>query len=112
MAKVFGVHPFSLKYGVKPEDFERFVKEEVPQLPALEGVTLYILKGDRGDRGGKYLMLIETESVELRDRYWPTPDTISDEANKLLIALGRWGNLVMGPGSPISTDYVVIEQSR
>ena len=109
MAKVFGMHPFALKYGVAPEDFERFVKEAVPHLPELAGVKLYILKGDRGDREGKYLMLIETESVKMRNRYWPQPGALSDEANKLLAALGTWGHLVMGPGSPISTDYVVVE---
>ena len=109
MSKVFGVHPFLLKYGVNPEDFEQFVRDEVPRLPKLNGVKLYILKGDRGDREGRYLMLLETDSVELRDQYWPTPNTISDEANHLLTALGAFGRFTDGPGSPLSTDYVVID---
>lgn len=108
MAKVFGIHPFTLKQGVNPETFEQFVRETVPNLPALKGVTLSILKGDRGDRAGEYLMLIETESVEVRDHFWPSPNTISDEAKKLLEALGKWGAFTDGPGSPVSTDYVVI----
>ena len=108
MTKVFGIHPFMLKQGVNPEAFEQFVREAVPNLPILNGVTLSILKGDRGDRARQYLMLIETESVEIRDRYWPSPNTLSDEAKRLLEALGKWGAFTDGPGSPVSTDYVVI----
>ena len=48
MAKLFGMHTIELHPGVKPEDFERFVVEEVNPGPHLPGVVSHLLKGDRG----------------------------------------------------------------
>jgi hypothetical protein len=60
MARVFGVHQVALNLGVREEDFERFLTEELyPQLHILEevGVQFYVLKGLRGDRAGRYLAI-------------------------------------------------------
>ena len=69
MAKLFGMHTIELHSGVKPEDFERFVVEEYYPSQHWPGVVSHVLKGDRGEREGKYLVMLEFESAESRDRF-------------------------------------------
>ena len=111
MSKVFGMHMISLRPGVKAEDFEKFVLEEMYPVPNFEGWKEYLLKGDRGDREGKYLWMIEIESVETRDRVFPAPGELSKEAQQFLEAQAavfeKWATMATAMDS-ISTDYVVI----
>ena len=111
MSKVFGMHMISLLPGVKAEDFEKFVMEEVYPVPNPEGWKNYLLKGDRGDREGKYLWMSEFESVEARDRLFPSPGEMSKEAQQFLEAqaavLEKWATFAT-PLDVISTDYVVV----
>jgi hypothetical protein len=114
MAKLFGMHTIELHSDVKPEDFERFVVEEVNRNQLLPGVVTYVLKGDRGDKEGEYLLMIEFESTELRDRFFPTPGQTSEEAQRLMEstkAIGeKWATFGIPPGTTeIYTDYVVVE---
>src|SRR5687768_13365970 len=70
MARLYGAHTIVLRPGVAGPDFERFVREE--WRPAeLPGITTTILKGERGEQTGTYLMLFEFEDEAVRDRYWP-----------------------------------------
>ena len=107
MAKLFGIHYLELQPGVNAEDFERFVAEEVYPATARQDLTLSVVKGERGERLEKYLLLFEYESVAGRDRYFPTPDEPS-EAGKSLA--GQWtekfGTFVAFVGN--FTDYVAI----
>ncbi len=80
MAKVFGMHTIELRPDVKEADFERFVVEEVLPLPLYPGWKARLLKADRGARAGKYVLLTEIDSVEARNRYFPTQDQPSEEA--------------------------------
>jgi hypothetical protein len=111
MSKVFGMHMIALKPGVEAEDFERFVTEEVYPAPEPEGVKSYLLKGDRGDREGKYLWVMEIESVEARDRLFPSPGESSEEARQLFesyaAVLEKWETFAT-PMDVIYTDYVVV----
>jgi len=112
MSKVFGMHMIALQPGVKAEDFEKFVIEEMYPLPSLDGMKVYLLKGDRGDREGKYLVVYELESVEFRDRYFPAPGEMSKEAQQFFestatAAMEKWATFVT-PISVIYTDYVVV----
>ncbi len=111
MSKVFGMHMIALKPGVKAEDFEKFVTKEMYPLPSLEGLKGYLLKGDRGDREGKYLMMYEFESVEARDRYFPSPGETSKEAQRFFesyaAAMEKWATFAT-PLDVIYTDYVVV----
>ena len=111
MAKVFGMHMIALRPGVKADDFERFVKEEVYPVPFFEGTKFYLIKGDRGDREGKYLCILELESVELRDRLFPSPGELSNEAQQFLetqaAVFEKWETYAT-PMDVISTDYVVV----
>jgi hypothetical protein len=82
MSKLYGIHPISLRPGVKAADFEKFVKEELPAAVSYPGWEMRILKGERGEREDKYLVLIETESIEARNRFAPRPDEASEEVRK------------------------------
>jgi len=113
MSKVFGMHMIALRPGVKAEDFEKFVIEEAYPLPWPSEV--YLLKGDRGDREGKYLVMWEFESVEARDRYYPAPGQPSEEyqqfmeshAAELQTVFEKWETFAT-PVDTICTDYVVV----
>ena len=111
MSKVFGMHMIALLPGVNAEDFEKFVIEKLYPVPNLEGWNFYLLKGDRGDREGKYLWMIEFESVEVRDRLFPSPGESSEEAQQFLEAqaaiLEEWATFAT-PIDVIYTDYVEV----
>lgn len=84
MAKVYDITPIELRPGVKGSDLEAFwLNEYGPQGRKLDWIS-HLLLADRGDRAGKYAVLWEMPSVELRDRYVPEPDRISAEALHLL----------------------------
>jgi hypothetical protein len=74
--RLLGIHYISLKDGVKPEDFDRFVVEEWnPVLrDLLPGSPWMIMKGERNAREGEYLMVWDAPTVSVRDRYYPTPE--------------------------------------
>jgi hypothetical protein len=72
MAKVLGMHAIELKPGCDENEFEQFMARDViPIYQKVPGQTVHLLKGDRGDRAGKYLVLIELDSVERRDHIYP-----------------------------------------
>ena len=71
MPKLFGLHEIELQPGVEPDEYERFFAEEVAPTVELQGWKTHLLRGDRGERAGKYLVLLEIESLEARDRYCP-----------------------------------------
>jgi hypothetical protein len=73
MPKVFGLHEVVLPPGMTAEEYEQLFGKELTSLPDLQGWKTYLLKGDRGDRAGKLLLMFEIESVEARDRYFPRP---------------------------------------
>ena len=111
MSKVFGMHMIALHPGVKAEDFEKYVMEEVYPVPTPEGSKYYLLKGDRGDREGKYLWMMELESVEARDRLFPSPGEMSKEAQQFFeaqaVVAEKWATFAT-PMDVIYTDYVVV----
>ena len=75
MSKVLGMHAVELKPGVDEREFEDFICNQViPIYHKVPGQIVHLLKGDRGDRAGKYLVLIELESVERRDHIYPPAD--------------------------------------
>jgi hypothetical protein len=72
MAKVYSIHYFELKPDVSAETLEQFLAAN--PFPTLPGWTSYYLKGERGERGGKYALVHEFESAEIRDHYFPKED--------------------------------------
>jgi|SRR3977135_4092581 hypothetical protein len=114
MAKLFGMHTIELHSGVKPEDFERFVVEEYYPSQHWPGVVSHVLKGDRGEREGKYLVMLEFESAESRDRFFPTPGQASEEGQRFLESTRaireKWATLGTAQGTTY-TDYVAVEST-
>ena len=82
MTRVFGMHEIELNPGVNEEDFENFFLNEVAKAPLYPGWRVRLLKGDRGARKGKYLMLVDIDSVEARDRFAPAHNQGSEETTQ------------------------------
>jgi hypothetical protein len=70
MAKLFDVSEIELKSGVTAEEFEEFIKEFSSLGGDAPGWTFHHLKCTRGNRQGKYLIIIEIENVEAWHRYF------------------------------------------
>ena len=113
MGKVYGLHTLQLNPGITGEDFERFAANNIKQWPRLPGWRTALLKGDRGDEVGQYLVLVELESIDARDRVSPTgrmEDT--EEGRQWVAAVGplmeEWRQYVMqipGAADAPYTDY-------
>jgi len=108
MSKVFGMHTITLHPGVKAEEFERFVAEKVSPV-----LNAKLLKGDRGEREGKYLVMFEMASVEARDQLYPAPGEMSEEAQQFFAThaalVEKWETFAT-PLSVIYTDYVMVDK--
>ncbi len=117
MSKVWATHMIALRPGVKANEFETFVKNEGSKIPMFDGWKLRLLKGERGERVDRYLMLIEIDNLETRNRFSPSENGSSPEADKFMKShpefgqlLDKWRKYVSAlPGDgTIFTDYVEI----
>ena len=118
MARLVGIHELELRPGVSPEAFEQFVVPALHAVPRREGQALYILKGDRGVRAGKYVFVFDYADVEQRDRDSPGSNQDSEElmawleANRDTVgAFFEQLSRYVLPDSDIGiqyTDYVVL----
>ena len=112
MSKVFSFHMIALKAGASGTDFERYFQEELKSWPMLSGMSMRLLKGDRGDREGKYLVMFEFESVERRNQLFPEAGPaarqMSDEFMQWINAAGpamaKWDEHATST-DVIYTDY-------
>jgi hypothetical protein len=115
MARVVGVHEIELKPGTDPEAFERAAAEVVSSAEP-EGWRTVVLKGDRGPRSGKYLMIFEIDSPEARDRFYPEEGRANqDEIDRFdqahpesAAAFDRLFAMIVD--LEVATDYVVIAE--
>ncbi len=114
MAKVHGIHEIVLKPGARGEDLERLFAQEVMAAPQPQGVRVHLWKGDRGKRAGQYALVFEIDSVEQRDRNYPTEESASDEVQRIAEAqramVERWASLASLPDDEETgyTDYVTV----
>jgi hypothetical protein len=116
MAKVLGMHAIELKPGVNEQEFEEFIKSEVmPVYRQVPGQTVHLLKGDRGERSGKYLMLIELESTERRDHIYPPAGDgwgVAEDVQQLVGNVDpiweKFATFAEGFPDPAFTDYVMV----
>ena len=91
MAKAIRIFQFRLNPDVQAEEFERFVAEQLLKAPLGAGVRIRFFKCDRDSQGdliGTYANELEFESVEIRDRYFPTVSETSEEFNRLWSEIG------------------------
>ncbi len=118
MGKVYSMHLVALRPGVTQEEFEQFVRREVHNMKTYEGWQLSILKGDRGERKDRYLVMLEIESIAARNRFFPSnwafsPDSARFHAQhpEVREILAKWKALAtpFWEGIDLYTDYVVVE---
>ena len=118
MPRVLGLHEIELQPGVEPEEYERVFAEEIAPSFTLPGWKTHLFKGERGVRAGKYLVLLEIESQESRDRYFPRPHEESEEFTRFFeqhpdaaAAFDKWQGMgPFGSETDISTDYVAVTE--
>ncbi len=114
MAKVFGMHTIELKPNVNMKEFEEFVTRDVlPLYRKVPGQTIHLLKGDQGNRDGKYMMFIEIESPLRRDQIYPAEGGVSEEVQKILgntdAIWDTFMSFVVEFPDPSYTDYVIVD---
>jgi hypothetical protein len=70
---VISVREFELRPGAKAEEFERFVRGEfgAAAVAGRPGVKLRVMKGDRGERKGGYILVWEFDSLATRNECFP-----------------------------------------
>jgi hypothetical protein len=114
MAGVLGVHEIDLGPGADPAEFERLAAAVVAQ-PAPAGMKVRVLKGERGARTGQYVVIIEMDSLEVRNHFFPVEHEDSTEllayfeANPA--AAGAWRRFIgFEPSTDVDTDYVVVAE--
>ena len=113
MSKVFAIHNFELKPGASAEALEKLLAENT--FPTLPGWTSYYARGERGERAGKYALIHEFESAEVRDRYFPTEGgEVPEEVQRLFsdpkmqVIAEEFDKLATSTINSVYTDYMVI----
>ena len=101
----------TLAEGMTFEKLELLYQTEY--LPAImknfPGVQCCVMKGDRGERTGKYIEFIVFKSMEERNRWFPEPGKSSEEAKKAFYNMREiQDRMVKMYSSVTSTDYVVL----
>jgi hypothetical protein len=111
VAKVIGIREVMLRPNVRIEDFERFLVEKYLPAWRLPGMRSSVLKGVRGDREGRYLNLIEFDTVETYDRYYPAYGAESEIAERreeeTAFIFEEWNSFAF-PITTVFTDYVMV----
>ena len=112
MANVFSIHTMELHEGVSEEDFEKLFLEKLILVWSKTGMKGHILKGDRGQRNGKYAVVLEMP-IEVRNRIFPVEGEGSSKEYEQL--LGPEWDAVLQKMDTFTvdwnfTDYV--EQSK
>jgi hypothetical protein len=82
MGKVYGIHEIELHPGVDEKSLVKFFNQEFAKVYADAGWKMMLLKGDRGQRAGKYAVLFEIKSREERDRWTPAHNVDSEESKR------------------------------
>ncbi len=115
MAKVFGIHHLELKDDATAAEFERVVSDELNALSRPPGWQFSIVKGERGENVGKYVLIFEIESLEARNRDSPDDGTYSPDFQKWLgtnsPTFDKVSSYLTAPiGGGVFTDYVAVGQ--
>ena len=77
---------------------------------AYPGTKMFTMKGDRGEYKHKVSTLIFFESVELRDKYWPTEEEegpFDQAAQEILAPVFEEGNKLVVDSQSESTDWLI-----
>lgn len=82
MGKVYGIHEIELHPGVDEKSLVKFFNQEFAKAFVEAGWKAMLLKGDRGQRVGKYAVLYEIENRGARDRMSPAHNVQSEESKR------------------------------
>lgn len=118
MAKVFGIHEIEVNAGLDEKTLKKLFKEFAEAFVEQSGWKMILLKGDRGQRAGKYAVIYEIKSVEERDRFSPAHNTMSKEVVQWFEEHKEIAEALMKKWAAISptdtgsheeyTDYIVL----
>ena len=102
---------YTLEDGITFEQLEQLYLEEY--LPAAEknfpGVEFHLMKGERGERTGKYIEYIVFDSIEDRNRWFPENGKSSEEAKQAFDNMREIQDRMMKMvSSHTFTDYIVL----
>jgi len=110
---VLGLHVITvtLKPGVTMEQYidfylEKYMPEAEKNFPGIKG---YIIKGVRGENENKFGIVFSFKSVEVRDKYFPEPDKMSELANAGFQKLQPLTDELdkLGSYTSVYTDWVI-----
>lgn len=114
MTKVLSLHAVELHPHADEHEFQRVIFDELAPFYRAMGWAVQLLKGDRGARDGKYLLIFEIASAAERDRWVPTPGNLSAEGEKIFATWGpvweKLEKLATTVLDPAFTDYVMVEE--
>jgi hypothetical protein len=110
---VLSMREFELRPGVNAAEFEQFVQGEMVETVArnVKGMKIQILKGDRGQRKGAYLLIWEFDSVTTRNQFFPREGGMGgppfrEAWDHIKTVMGKFRSYTSGLGD--YTDYVVV----
>jgi len=83
MARIISIHELEVPEDQRAE-FEKFFRDDFCRFQGLEGWHYSLLKGQRGDRTGKYAVLIEFDRPEDNYRYFPVENQGSKEFEQVV----------------------------
>jgi hypothetical protein len=115
MSRLVCIHDLEVIPGINEADFKDFFINEMIPTWALFDWKLTLLKGDRGQRTGKYALLIEIKSIEDRDRWTPEEEQrwVADHKALMEALTKKWAEFsttdIIGGKNPEYTDYIVLE---
>jgi hypothetical protein len=114
MSKLVCIHDIEVKPGINEAYFKHFFVNDIAPTWALFDWRLTLLKGDRGQRTGKYAILIEIKSLEDRDRWTPEEEQRWEDDHKDLMAAitKKWAEFSttdLSGKNEEYTDYIVQE---
>jgi hypothetical protein len=94
---MLAVREIALKEKVDPAAFERFAVEQLTATfnRHVPGVRAFIMKGDRGDRKNEYVFLLNFDSINTRDFFFPTEESTEFNMAAEALALWRSGQIVL-----------------
>jgi hypothetical protein len=80
--QILSIAEIELADGVDTGEFERFALEEYLPAVAALGLRVSLLRGIRGERDQRYVLIEEFDSIEHRNRLFPGSQTPSLEVSR------------------------------
>lgn len=112
MARVISVNEVECGSSVTEKEFESFMLDKfIPLYEQVPGQKLSLFKGERGERAGKYMVIMEFDSKETRDQIYPRANAGSEELMRILKSAGSFlKERDAMIASRIFTDYEQLDQ--